>query len=186
MPTTRRKSAGTAKGRSKASTNPNQTKLAFHGPLSKPTGQDDAPDKKAATAKADKLESIPVESIPPAASVVVDDDEQEESTIAPTTKDVVDEDIFPTGLSTLELDEDETETWRAAVRKARGIGQVRIEKYWEAKEKERITPRVHQEEMSMHEKLLADWDIDSRYGVRITPFLVDFGVRFACCFITLN
>jgi DNA polymerase delta subunit 4 len=175
MPTTRRKSAGTAKGRSKAPAKPNQSKLAFHGPISKPTGHDTL-DKKSAAAveKAEKAEAPVAEPI-----LIPEKSTAAATSAAATTTSDLDEEVFPPGLSTLELDEEEMEAWRAAVRKARGIGEARIEEYWEAKERERITPRVHQEGMSMHDKLLADWDVDSRYGVSILLFFFpDFCLPF--------
>lgn len=149
----RKSTTGVSRGRpaGKASTpKPNQTKLAFHGPVS----------KKAEHVESTKLSSK-IEAIEtPVASIDLTLEKDDDKVSSP-----VDSDIFPAGLSTLELDDDETEMWREAVHSAKKLSDAKIKAYWAGKEKERMVPRVHQEDMSLHEKLLADWDIDSRFGV---------------------
>jgi DNA polymerase delta subunit 4 len=49
--------------------------------------------------------------------------------------------------------------------KARRISDAAIKKYWAAKERERIAPRVHQGEFSLHEKVLREFDMSAHYGV---------------------
>ncbi|USW56828.1 Putative DNA polymerase delta, subunit 4 [Septoria linicola] len=48
--------------------------------------------------------------------------------------------------------------------RARKIPQTQINRYWRAKEQERKAPRVHQEDLSTHEKILREWDMQSHYG----------------------
>lgn len=48
---------------------------------------------------------------------------------------------------------------------ARKITEPQIARYWRAKEQERLAPRVHQEDLTLHEKLLREWDMTSQYGV---------------------
>ena len=48
---------------------------------------------------------------------------------------------------------------------ARRISDAAIKKYWAAKEKQRTAPRVHQEDISLHEKILREFDMSSHYGV---------------------
>jgi DNA polymerase delta subunit 4 len=48
---------------------------------------------------------------------------------------------------------------------ARQISDAAIKKYWAAKEKQRMAPRVHQEDLSLHEKVLREFDMSSHYGV---------------------
>lgn len=45
------------------------------------------------------------------------------------------------------------------------ISEAQINKYWREKEKERKAPRVHQEDLTVHEKVLRSWDISGQYGV---------------------
>ncbi|CAK3993575.1 related to DNA polymerase delta subunit 4 [Lecanosticta acicola] len=47
---------------------------------------------------------------------------------------------------------------------ARKISQAQINKYWRAKEQERKAPRVHQQDLSVHEKILREWDMSGQYG----------------------
>lgn len=48
---------------------------------------------------------------------------------------------------------------------ARKISDTQIKKYWRQKEQERMAPRVHQEDLSVHEKVLREWDMSGQYGV---------------------
>jgi DNA polymerase delta subunit 4 len=50
---------------------------------------------------------------------------------------------------------------------ARKITEPRIKQYWRQKEQERLAPRVHQEDLSVHEKILREWDMSGQYGVSI-------------------
>jgi DNA polymerase delta subunit 4 len=49
--------------------------------------------------------------------------------------------------------------------KARRISDAAIKKYWAAKERQRIAPRVHQGELSLHDKVLREFDMSGHYGV---------------------
>lgn len=51
--------------------------------------------------------------------------------------------------------------------KAEKVTESQINKYWKAIEKERIAPRVHQEGLSLSEKVLRYFDVSSQYGVSI-------------------
>ncbi len=50
---------------------------------------------------------------------------------------------------------------------ARRITDAAIKKYWAAKEKQRVTPRVHQQDVSLHEKILREFDMSGHYGVSL-------------------
>lgn len=50
---------------------------------------------------------------------------------------------------------------------ARRITDAAIKKYWAAKEKQRLAPRVHQDDLSLHEKVLREFDMSGQYGVSI-------------------
>lgn len=49
--------------------------------------------------------------------------------------------------------------------RARKITDAQIKKYWRAKEEQRLAPRLHQEDMSLYEKVLREWDMSGQYGV---------------------
>lgn len=58
--------------------------------------------------------------------------------------------------------------------RASKVTDAQIKKYWKEKENERRAPRVHQEDLSLEEKVLRLFDISSQYGVRLPsslPFL---------------
>lgn len=48
---------------------------------------------------------------------------------------------------------------------AKKITDAQIKRYWQAKERERKAPRVHQEGLRLQEKLLREWDMSGQYGV---------------------
>lgn len=48
---------------------------------------------------------------------------------------------------------------------AKRISDAAIKKYWAAKEKQRMAPRVHQQDLSIHDKILREWDVSGQYGV---------------------
>lgn len=60
---------------------------------------------------------------------------------------------------------DEEEEARLELEKsARALPETKIKSYWAAKERERKAPRVHQEGLSVREKILREFDLSSRYG----------------------
>lgn len=48
--------------------------------------------------------------------------------------------------------------------RARKVTETQIKKYWRAKELERKAPRVHQEGLTLHEKVLREWDMSGQFG----------------------
>jgi len=48
------------------------------------------------------------------------------------------------------------------------IPDTQLRKYWIGKEEERIAPRVHQQGLSVNEKILRHFDLSSQYGVCVT------------------
>jgi DNA polymerase delta subunit 4 len=64
---------------------------------------------------------------------------------------------------------------------ARRISDAAIKKYWAAKEKERSTPRVHQQSLGLHDKVLREFDMSSHYGVSL-PISGGHHINtLACC-----
>jgi DNA polymerase delta subunit 4 len=49
---------------------------------------------------------------------------------------------------------------------AEAVTDAQIRRYWKAREAERRTPRVHQEDLGVEEKILRLFDMSSQYGVR--------------------
>jgi DNA polymerase delta subunit 4 len=97
-----------------------------------------------------------------------------ETKIKDATPQIVD--ISDTGPTTIEADiikQTEQEVKAQEVEstpeedKARRISDAAIKRYWAAKEKQRIAPRVHQGELSLHEKVLREFDMSGHYGVNI-------------------
>ncbi|OSS45008.1 hypothetical protein B5807_09361 [Epicoccum nigrum] len=126
-----------------------QSTLAFHGGANKVTkpgtrAQDAKKNlqSKGAT-KATKLEVIDLEAVEQAKPTTVEADiiDQVEKEVA--------------ALETERNPDDEA---------ARRITDAAIKKYWTAKEKQRTAPRIHQDDLSLHEKVLREFDMSSHYG----------------------
>jgi DNA polymerase delta subunit 4 len=60
--------------------------------------------------------------------------------------------------------------------KAEKISDAQINKYWKAIEKERVAPRVHQQDLTVSEKVLRYFDVNSRFGVRCYLLILMFWV----------
>ncbi|KAI9677108.1 MAG: hypothetical protein M1822_008217 [Bathelium mastoideum] len=58
----------------------------------------------------------------------------------------------------------EKEQQTPEVEQARKISEAKIKAYWRGKEKTGIAPRVHQQELSVEEKVLREWDMSGEYG----------------------
>lgn len=48
--------------------------------------------------------------------------------------------------------------------KAAKVSDAQIRKYWKAEEDARLAPRVHQQSVPLHEKILRHFDLSSQYG----------------------
>ncbi|KAL9034054.1 MAG: hypothetical protein Q9214_007221, partial [Letrouitia sp. 1 TL-2023] len=51
-----------------------------------------------------------------------------------------------------------------AEEQARKVSEAAVRRYWTAEEEGRKAPRVHQQALSMHEKILRHFDLSSQYG----------------------
>ena len=49
------------------------------------------------------------------------------------------------------------------------VPQAQIRKYWQMKEEARIAPRVHQQGLGVHEKVLREFDLSYQFGVCMIP-----------------
>jgi DNA polymerase delta subunit 4 len=143
MPSTRRQSAGLSASKAKAKPKAaGQTKLAFHGQNRVTKAVPPALDDKK---KLDVDEEIEAE-LPKVASIDVEEPESADSSL-------------------VEVTVPEKKSLDAAEQRASKVSDAQIKKYWAEKEKARKSPRVHQEGLTIHEKLLREWDTDVRYGV---------------------
>ncbi len=52
---------------------------------------------------------------------------------------------------------------------ARSVTESQIKLYWRQKESPRLAPRVHQEGMTVYEKVLREWDMSGQFGVSSKP-----------------
>lgn len=140
----KRKVSGPAAARSTQST------LTFNGRQSRVT----KPSAQTPSAKAKKLDAETIESAALPAKIDVDE-------VADTRSEAV----------VLEQAQEEAE--RAAVQKtpeeeaASKISEAQIKKYWREKENQRKVRRVHQEDLTIHERVLREWDISAQYGVSL-------------------
>lgn len=48
---------------------------------------------------------------------------------------------------------------------AKRITDVAIKEYWASKERQRLAPRAHQQDLSVYEKVLREFDVSGQYGV---------------------
>ncbi|OCL10357.1 hypothetical protein AOQ84DRAFT_374990 [Glonium stellatum] len=126
-----------------------QSTLAFHGATNKVT-------KPTTSTRSQKKDSLahPISSL------------QKPDLSAPTSPDAT----SPTTAEAAILEQAAQEAAAQAVaptaqeEEASHITQARIKKYWAAKEKARMAPRVHQEALGLHEKVLREWDTSGQYG----------------------
>lgn len=57
--------------------------------------------------------------------------------------------------------------------RARKITETQIKKFWREKESDRLVPRVHQEDLGVHERVLRLWDVSGEYGVSSDMCVID-------------
>ena len=95
------------------------------------------------------------------------------------TKDI---DVGHTSSETAVAEQAKAEVERVQVKEERSPEEVKaskvtdaqIKRYWRDREAERRAPRVHQEDLSVEEKVLRYWDMSSQYGVS-SPFQLHVG-----------
>lgn len=148
MPASKRRVSGgpTAAAKSKAKS---QSTLAFHGKSNKVT----KPGSSLPSHKTKKEQPVQTDDEP--IDLTVEELKEEEET---TTAD----------LSIAEQAQAEAKAPLAPEDEEAGkIKEAQIKKYWREKEASRKAPRVHQEDLSLHEKVCREFDTDGRYGVSI-------------------
>ncbi|KAL5115661.1 hypothetical protein ACEQ8H_006460 [Pleosporales sp. CAS-2024a] len=125
-------------------TKSSQSTLAFHGASNKVTKPSTrvASGKNSALAHVLKKKDVTPEEV----TELIDEPRPAEAALSGQTKKEVVEQSTP---------EEE---------QARRIPDAAMQKYWAAKEKQRMAPRVHQAELSVHEKILREFDMSAQYG----------------------
>lgn len=73
----------------------------------------------------------------------------------PATEDIPEQD---------QAESEEDEDVEALHQEALKMPESKLKAYWAGKEGERKAPRVHQEKLSVHEKILREFDMSSRFG----------------------
>ena len=159
-----------------------QSKLSFHGKPSKVTKPSTAEETKAAKKDPSLIEDIvqtdSKDDDEAEVSEIVEPEPEEEAAPDPlesTTASVKAEDVLGGraeqsdagavgGLGSGWVGDEEEE--------ARKITDAQIKKYWRSKEQERKAPRVHQQDLTVYEKVLREWDMSGQYGVCVLVALI--------------
>lgn len=156
MPASKRKVSGgptaAAKAKSKA-----QSTIAFHGRSNKVTKPGaPASNKSKKDPALLELDTKDPETVDLTA-------EAEPDLKEPTTAD----------LSIIEQAEAEAETPKTTDETEAGkVKDAQIKRYWRSKEDARKAPRVHQEGLSLDEKVCREFDTDGRYGVSLAQPII--------------
>ncbi|KAF2217282.1 hypothetical protein CERZMDRAFT_32368 [Cercospora zeae-maydis SCOH1-5] len=156
MPPKRRSTAPRSAGPQR--TNSQQQTLSFHGKNTKGNRVTKAQSPRAA--KSTKKDAALVEDlIAPEAQDVKAEEAEPELAERTTAEKAIEQQ------TSAEADAFDTIGSKTSdVLGARKIPRTQITRYWRAKEQERKAPRVHQEDLSLHEKVLREWDMQSHYG----------------------
>jgi DNA polymerase delta subunit 4 len=127
-----------------------QSTLAFHGASNKVTKAG----ARTQSAKKNLLPDVAIkEEVKPEVVDIKDEPSTAEAVIVQQTKKEVE-------AQQVETSPEEAE--------ARRVSDARIKKYWAAKEKERMAPRAHQWDLTLHEKILREFDMSAHFGVSFT------------------
>ncbi|KAM0561735.1 hypothetical protein ACHAPJ_002904 [Fusarium lateritium] len=150
MPTTRRSAAST---RSRGPPAKGQSTLSFSNKVTKPVPKNAK--KSAISASVTKIDPSQHAKQPEAEEIVVDKPEiaePEPIEVDEEEEEVVEPEVVP------EPEKSESEL------RAEKITDAQIKKYWKSIESQWTTPRLHQEGVSLSEKVLRYFDVSSQYG----------------------
>ncbi|OJD36514.1 dna polymerase delta subunit 4 [Diplodia corticola] len=129
-----------------------QATLAFHGTSNRVTKPRGSPTGKAKTTNKSKQDPSLSESITETNLKAEADPDPTE----PTTSELAIAQQSQKEAAKAEVPSEEKEASR--------ITEAQIKKYWKEKERVRKAPRVHQQDVSLHEKVLREFDTSGRYG----------------------
>jgi DNA polymerase delta subunit 4 len=124
-----------------------QSTLAFHGSTNKIT----KPVSKVQNGKKSALSKSAAKSIEPETIDIDAIDKPKPTTVEADVISQVEKDVAA----------ESTPEEEAAKR----ITDAAIEKYWVSKEQQRLAQRVHQQDLSVYEKVLREFDVSGQYGV---------------------
>ncbi|KAL0262634.1 hypothetical protein SLS55_001604 [Diplodia seriata] len=133
-----------------------QATLAFHGASNRVTKPRGSPTGKAKATNKSKQDPILSESITETNLKAEADPEPTE----PTTSELAIAQQSQKEAAKAKVSPEEKEASR--------ITETQIKKYWKEKERARKAPRVHQQDVSLHEKVLREFDTSGQYGVSTT------------------
>ncbi|KAL6710022.1 hypothetical protein ACN47E_009813 [Coniothyrium glycines] len=123
-----------------------QSTLAFHGASNKVT----KPNARLQGAKKNLLSPVKPKALAPE---VVEIPESEPTTAEAAIIEQTEQEVEPQQAESTPEEE-----------AARRISDAAIKRYWAAKEKQRVAPRVHQQDLSIQEKILREFDMSGHYG----------------------
>ncbi|SPO03351.1 related to DNA polymerase delta subunit 4 [Cephalotrichum gorgonifer] len=146
MPTTRRSTGGS---RARAGPAKGQSTISFASRVTKSVPRDA---KKAVLSEAPKTATVKATPIP--------DNEAEEAPV------IVKEVVIEEEAKTYEKATPDAEKSEAELR-AEGVSDEEIEAYWNELGSQRMGPRLHQEDLTLSEKVLRYFDVSSQYGPSI-------------------
>ncbi|KAK6078826.1 DNA polymerase delta [Seiridium cupressi] len=135
MPATRRSSGGPRSSQASS----RQSTLSFNHRVTKSVPK---------SAKKEISSTTPVKASPLSKQLFTEDVEVDEPKVEPTSPE-----------------SEEPEEKSAAELRAAKISDRQITGYWNKLEKERVAKRVHQEDLTLSEKVLRYFDVSSQYGV---------------------
>lgn len=152
MPPTRRKvSSSSARAQQTLAFGPNSNKITKPSPLSQPS-------KKLSKPDTEYIEKAVTEVSTP--SPATEESKVEQVAEIPRLA------IRPQQAAKSDVEE-----------KAAQVSNAQVKEYWKCKEEERIAPRVHQQGLSLNEKVLRHFDLSSQYGVGFYSSLVQLRYR---------
>ncbi|KAF2772754.1 hypothetical protein EJ03DRAFT_371674 [Teratosphaeria nubilosa] len=173
----KRKSGGGARAASTASQR-QQSTLSFNGKSNKVTKRSASQDQKGSKKDPALLEDVvrtdvkaeadPDVEEPTTAEIAIQQQAEKEAETLHESVDVKVEDVLGGRAQESEIGAiggGKGSGWVGdEEQQARKIPETQIKRYWRQKESERLAPRVHQEDLSVHEKVLREWDMSGQYG----------------------
>ncbi|KAK0942357.1 hypothetical protein LTR29_006121 [Friedmanniomyces endolithicus] len=176
----KRKSSGPRAVPTRTPSNPQST-LSFHGKQNKVTKPGVAPVTKQLKKDPALLEEIarteiktdstpePKESTTASAAITQRSDEEAQNLAAPSPHPAADPlDTLGGRAQTSDVGAAGGKTgagWLADEEaQARSVTETQVKQYWRQKEAMRLAPRVHQEGMTVYEKVLREWDMSGQFG----------------------
>ncbi|EXJ55985.1 hypothetical protein A1O7_08916 [Cladophialophora yegresii CBS 114405] len=149
-----------------------QSRLSFNNRVTKTSAQAQRDEEVASAQKLAQIEDTLQQGQPE--PEVVDVKVKNEPELGPTQRKVEDHEQSETEHIVEEEPEPSKTSARRRVKSVKGkderelaaekITDAQLKKYWQKEEASRLAPRVHQETLPLHEKILRHFDLSSQYG----------------------